>query len=112
MQVQARRQDLAAGGPKYRRRGQNQKGGHIFKIQYWMYVATGEPNVKWGAPISNGGAGHHCPPRWRRPCASVIAVGLPASPSPGLGESEFRNPLIYYRSLLERSLKKARLVTN
>ena len=34
-QDQARRQDLAAGGPKTRRRG------HIFKIQYWMYVATG-----------------------------------------------------------------------
>ena len=27
-----------------------------------MYVATGGPNVKWRAPISNGGAGHHCPP--------------------------------------------------
>jgi len=25
----------------------NQKGGHIVKIQYWMYAATGEPNVKW-----------------------------------------------------------------
>ena len=24
----------------------NQKGGHIFKIQYWMYAATGGPNVK------------------------------------------------------------------
>jgi len=24
-----------------------------------MYAATGGPNVKWGAPISNGGAGHH-----------------------------------------------------
>jgi len=23
-----------------------QKGGHIFKIQYWLYVATGGPNVK------------------------------------------------------------------
>ena len=51
---QARRQDLAAGGPKTTR-------GHILKIQFWMYVATGEPNVKWGgrAPLS---------PRWRHPC--------------------------------------------
>jgi len=24
-----------------------------------MYAATGGPNVKWGAPISNGGAGDH-----------------------------------------------------
>jgi len=27
-----------------------------------MYAATEGPNVKWGAPISNRGAGHHCPP--------------------------------------------------
>ena len=27
-----------------------------------MYVATRGANVKWGTPISNGGAGHHCPP--------------------------------------------------
>ena len=39
---QARRQILVAMGAK------NQKGGHIFKIQYWIYAATGEPNVKWG----------------------------------------------------------------
>jgi len=26
-------------GPKIR------KGGHIFKIQYWMHAVTGEPNV-------------------------------------------------------------------
>jgi len=30
------------------RGAKNQKGDYIFKIQYWMYVATGEPNVKWG----------------------------------------------------------------
>jgi len=69
--VQARRQDLVAGGPKTKKRGQNQKGGHILKIQYWMYAATGRPNVKWGAPISNGGAGHHLSPRWRRPWLQV-----------------------------------------
>jgi len=50
---QARRQNLAAG------RAKNQEGGHIFKIQYWMYAATGGPNVKRGAQISNGGDGHH-----------------------------------------------------
>jgi len=27
-----------------------------------MYVATGGPNVKWGAPISNGGPGTTVPP--------------------------------------------------
>jgi len=34
--------------------GQKPEGEHIFKIQYWIYAATGGPNVKWGAPISNG----------------------------------------------------------
>jgi len=33
--TQARRQDFAAGGAK------SHKGGHIFEIQYWTYVATG-----------------------------------------------------------------------
>jgi len=27
-----------------------------------MYAATSGPNVKWGAPISNGGDGNHWPP--------------------------------------------------
>jgi len=45
---QARRQDLAAGGGQKPGEAINQKGGHIFKIQYWMYAATGGPNVKWG----------------------------------------------------------------
>jgi len=40
----------------------NRSGGHIFKIQYWMYVATEGPNVKWGAPILNGGPGTTGPP--------------------------------------------------
>jgi len=71
---QARRQDLAAGGPKTRRRGQkleggakNQKGGHIFKIHYWMYVATRGPNVKWGGTDFKLGGRAPLPPRWRRP---------------------------------------------
>jgi len=48
--------------------GFSSRGGHIFKIQYWMYVATGRPNVKREAPISNGGPG---------------TTGLPAGDSPG-----------------------------
>jgi len=46
--TQDRRQDAAVWGAK------NQKGGHIFTIQYWMYAATGGPNVKWGgrAPLA------------------------------------------------------------
>jgi len=49
------------------RGAKNQKGGHIFKIQYWMYAATGGPNVKWGAPISNGGPGTTAPPAGEGP---------------------------------------------
>jgi len=59
---QARRQDLAPGRAKNQMEGPKNSRGHIFKIQYWMYAATGGPNVKWGEPISNGGAGHHWPP--------------------------------------------------
>jgi len=33
-----------------------------------MCAATRGPNVKWGAQMSNGVAGHHGPLRWRRPC--------------------------------------------
>jgi len=54
--LQTRRQDLAAG------RAKNQKGEHLLKIQYWMYAATGDPNVKWGAPISHGGRAPLAPP--------------------------------------------------
>ena len=47
--TQARRQDLAAGEAKNQKEGPKVKrGDHIFKIQYWMYAATGGPNVKWG----------------------------------------------------------------
>ena len=53
---QAGRQDLAAGGPKTR------KGGNIFKIQYWMYVATGVQTWNGGAPISTEGPGTTGPP--------------------------------------------------
>ena len=61
---QARRQDLAAGGPKTRR------GGHIFKIQYWMYAATGGPNVKWGCTDFNWRGWHHWPP----PLATALSL--------------------------------------
>jgi len=54
---QARRQDLAAGG------GQKPEGGaHIFKIQYWIYVATGGPNVKWGGTDFKWGGRAPLPP--------------------------------------------------
>ena len=43
-----------------------------------MYAATGEPNVKWGAPMSNGGTGHHCP-RWRRPCRGAPKCAKPVA---------------------------------
>ena len=54
-------------------RGQKLLGEHIF-LQYRMYAATGGPNIKWGAHILNGRAGHHCPPRWRRPWLSASHV--------------------------------------
>ena len=54
--VQARRQDLTAGG------------AHIFKILYWMYAATRRPTVKWGGTAFKWGSrGPLAPPRWRRP---------------------------------------------
>jgi len=59
--MQALNQDLAAGGgPKTKRRGQKQEGGHIFKIQHLMYAATRGPNVKWGDTDFKWGAGRHC----------------------------------------------------
>jgi len=35
-------------GTKKTKGAKNQKEGHIFKIQYWMYAATGGPNLKCG----------------------------------------------------------------
>jgi len=58
----ARRQGLAAGGPKTRKRGQKPEGGAHFKIQYWMYAATGGPNVKWGCTDFKWGPGTTDPP--------------------------------------------------
>jgi len=70
---QARRQDLAAGGAKNQEGQKNRRGG-TFKILYWMYAATRGPNVKWGAQISNRGAGNHWPSRWRRPCTQTFVT--------------------------------------
>ena len=40
---------LAEGRAKNQKEGpKTRRGCHTFKIQYWMYVATGGPNVKWG----------------------------------------------------------------
>jgi len=64
------------GGQKTKKGAKNQSGGHILKIQYWMYAATEGTNVKWGAPISNWGTGHHWPSRWRRPWTHTgLSVG-------------------------------------
>jgi len=60
---QARLQDLAAGGPKTWRRGRKPEGGHILKIQYWKYAATGGPNVKReGTDFKWGGRAPPAPP--------------------------------------------------
>ena len=47
---------VAGPSPRFSSRGaKNQKGGHIFKIQYWMYAATGRPGTT-GSPAGNGPA--------------------------------------------------------
>jgi len=59
-----RRQNVAAGGDKNENEGpKNRKGGHIFKMQYWMYAATGRPNVKWGGTDFKWGGRTPLPPR-------------------------------------------------
>jgi len=56
---------------KYQKEGSKpRRGGNILKIQYWMYAATGGPNVKWGAPISNGGFQAPLPPAGDGPALS------------------------------------------
>ena len=52
------------GEPKTRR------GGHIFKIQYWIYVATGGPNVKWGGTDFKCGGRAPLPP----PLATTLCI--------------------------------------
>jgi len=41
-----------------------------------MYVATGGLNLKWGAPIANGRAGHHWPPAGDGPAYRCILKHL------------------------------------
>jgi len=65
---QNQREGPKPGGAKTRRRGQNQKGCHILKIQYWMYVANGGPNVKWGGTDFKSGC--------RAPLAPPLATAL------------------------------------
>ena len=50
------------GGQKPEGGAKNQKGEPHLKKQYWVYAATGGPNVKWEATISNGGPGSTAPP--------------------------------------------------
>jgi len=47
---------------KNQKERQKPAGGHIFKIQYWMYVATKGPNVKWGGPDLKWEPGTLAPP--------------------------------------------------
>jgi len=39
-----------------------------------MYAATRGPNVKWGAHISNGEDGNHCPPAGDGPGRGLLAT--------------------------------------
>ena len=70
--IQARRQNLAAGRAKKQTEGpKTRRGGHIFKIQYWMYAATGGPNMKWGGTDFKWGG--------RSPLAPPLPTALLAS---------------------------------
>jgi len=70
---QARRQDLAEGGGKNQKEGpKTRRGGHIFKILYWMYATTRRPTVKWEGTDFKWGDVLHCPP----PAACVTGKKL------------------------------------
>jgi len=58
------------------RRGQKPEEGHILKIQYWMYAATGGPNVKWRGADFKWGSRAPLAPRWRRPWSSVRILSV------------------------------------
>jgi len=50
--------------PRFRSRGdKNQKGCHIFKMQYWMYVATGAKREMGGTDFKWGGLALLPPPQ-------------------------------------------------
>ena len=59
-------------GPK-NRRGQKPEGGATF-LKYSVGCMQQPVGQAWngGTPISNGGAGHHWPPRWRRPWMQCV----------------------------------------
>jgi len=46
-----------------------------------MYVATGEPNVKWGGTDFKWGAGHHWPPAGDGPARNPRGLTRPAQGS-------------------------------
>jgi len=60
-------------GGKKTEGAKNQKWGHILKIQYWMYVATKGPNVKWGGIDFKWGFGNRWPPAGDVPGANALA---------------------------------------
>jgi len=67
---------VAGPSPRFSSRGaKNQteeqkirRGGHIFKIQYWMYAATGGAKREMGGKQFQMGGRAPLPPRWRQPC--------------------------------------------
>jgi len=65
---QARIQDLAAGGPKTRKRGQEPEGGATF-LTYSIGCMQQPGGQTWngGHRFQMGGSGTTDPPRWRRP---------------------------------------------
>jgi len=75
-------------GPKSRR------GSHILKIQYWTYAAIGGPNVKWGAPISNGGPGTTSPPAGDGPDLNILSLPKIYTLSVGKFMHSYHNKLL------------------
>jgi len=51
--------------------GFSSREGHIFKMQCWMYVATGGPKVKWGGTDFKWGGQAPLPP----PLATAVVPG-------------------------------------
>ena len=67
---QARRQNLAAGGAKTRRRSQNQKGGPHIKNTVLGVCSNREAKPEMGRTDFKWGGGHHCPPASDCPACS------------------------------------------
>jgi len=74
LRLQARRQDIAAGGAKTRRRGQKTERGLHFKNTVWDVCSNQGANREMGGTDFKWGAAHHWAPRWRWPCATAISV--------------------------------------